>query len=161
MGLSSEIKKLKLNNDEYFNSLIIVKSGRFYRAYDVDAEILGYVLEYKLLEEKDGTKYMGFPESALDKNINKLETEKINYYVYENLEDLRAPKQKKKFGNHNKYEHKELESKNYVSKLDSIEELNTLIEKAKDQPYFDDLIKEIKYIIKKREFEELEKNWRK
>lgn len=161
MVISEEIKKMKMSNIEYLNSLIFVKSGIFYRAYDVDAEIMSYILEYKLLEEKNGTKYIGFPEKILEKNIKKLEEENINYYVFNNLKDTTNPKIKKKFGNQNKYETIEILSRNYVSKLDSIQELNSLIEEAKDKPYFDELLKELQYIIKKRELEELKKNWRK
>lgn len=160
MGISDEIKKMKINNIEYLNSLIIVKAGTFYRLYDVDAEIMSYILGYKLLEEKNRTKYIGFPESILEKNIKKLEEENINYYVFNNLKDIKNPKIKKKFGNQNKYENVEILSRNYVSKLDSIQELNSLIEDAKSKPYFDDLLKEIQYIIKRRELEELKKNWR-
>ena len=69
-----------MNNKTY---LILYKNdGKFYNAYNMDAHILNYYFNYKIIKSK-----CGFPDTALNKVINKLEEEKISYqiiYINEN-----------------------------------------------------------------------------
>lgn len=57
----------------------IYKSGKFYNVFGDDGIIIHELIGYKYLEYK---KQVGFPESALNKVINVLESKKISYKVY-------------------------------------------------------------------------------
>lgn len=81
--------------------VFIFESGVFYNVYGENAYILSYLLGYKM-KEREGVKYSGFPEKALNKVISTLEKEKISYAIYdpsmqyEKVADLN-------FKNNNKY----------------------------------------------------------
>ncbi len=64
----------------------LFKSGKFYNAFGDDGIIIHFLLGYKYTEYKHS---VGFPESAYNKVINKLQMEKISYKVFqkENLLD--------------------------------------------------------------------------
>lgn len=57
----------------------IYKSGKFYNVFGDDGIIIHELIGYKYLEYK---KQVGFPESALNRVINVLESKKISYKVY-------------------------------------------------------------------------------
>ena len=56
--------ELKLENTD---KLVIVKSGIFYVAYDEDAKILNYILNYKIINNR-----VGFPLNNKDEVIKKV-----------------------------------------------------------------------------------------
>ena len=58
------------------NNVKIRKSGTFYSVFDDDCYILYFLFGYKISNNKTG-----FPKSALNKVINKLDENKINYEV--------------------------------------------------------------------------------
>ena len=74
------------------NSLKIRKSGTFYNVFDDDCYILYFFFNYNIKNQK-----VGFPNSALNKIINKLEEFKINYEVI-------GGNEQNNFKNLNKYE---------------------------------------------------------
>lgn len=53
------------------NYVIIRKTGLFYNVFDNDAEILHYLLHYKIIDNR-----VGFPANALHKVKNILEDKK-------------------------------------------------------------------------------------
>ena len=65
----------KLHND----TLVMIIVGNFYHIYDEDAIIMFYLFKYKINDNK-----VGFPIRSLEKVINKLIKNNINYYVDEN-----------------------------------------------------------------------------
>lgn len=65
----------KLHND----TLVMIRVGNFYHIYDEDAIIMFYLFKYKINDNK-----VGFPIRSLEKVINKLIKNNINYYVDEN-----------------------------------------------------------------------------
>ena len=65
----------KLHND----TLVMIRVGNFYHIYDEDAIIMFYLFKYKINDNKGG-----FPIRSLEKVINKLIKNNINYYVDEN-----------------------------------------------------------------------------
>ena len=73
-------------------SIKIKRNGTFYNIYGDDCYILYYLLNYKVNRTK-----VGFPKSSLNKVINTLEKNKINYEVID--ED-----RKMDFRNLNKYD---------------------------------------------------------
>ena len=56
--------------------LEIRKVGLFYNAFDNDALIINYLLDYKIINGR-----CGFPINAIDKVLNLLDEKKINYKV--------------------------------------------------------------------------------
>ncbi len=60
--------------------LRLYKTGKFYNAFGDDGIILHELLGYKYTEYKNS---VGFPESAINKVIVKLENDKISYCIYE------------------------------------------------------------------------------
>ena len=58
------------------NIIKIRKSGTFYSVFDDDCYILYFLLGYQINNSK-----VGFPKSALNKVINILEENKINYEI--------------------------------------------------------------------------------
>lgn len=60
---------------DYF--VLYKNTGKFYNALGIDAYILNHFLGYKVLDNKK----CGFPETAFEKVIQKLEENKISYQV--------------------------------------------------------------------------------
>ena len=60
-------------------TLVMIRVGNFYHIYDEDAIIMFYLFKYKINDNK-----VGFPIRSLEKVINKLIKNNINYYVDEN-----------------------------------------------------------------------------
>lgn len=56
----------------------MIKVGNFYHVYDEDAIIMFYLFKYKINDNK-----VGFPVKILDRVINKLIKNGINFYVDE------------------------------------------------------------------------------
>ena len=61
----------------YPDSLVLVKKGSFYTTFNDDAYILNYLFGYKIVNNEK----VCFPTSNITKVIDKLTTEKINYYI--------------------------------------------------------------------------------
>ena len=66
---------LELKKD-YKDSVILIKSGKFYRTYDSDAIILNYLMCYQIMDNK-----VGFPLEGLFKVRGKLKSNCINYVI--------------------------------------------------------------------------------
>ena len=75
-------------------SILIRKVGGFYNVFDDDAIIMNYLCDYKISNGKSG-----FPLNSLDKVMNILTDNKVNFIIRENMED----KEKKNFKKNNKY----------------------------------------------------------
>lgn len=75
-------------------NVVIRKSGGFYNVFDGDAIIVSYLTGYKITDGR-----CGFPLNSLNKVINLLDDNKINYIVKENMID----KEKKNYKKNNKY----------------------------------------------------------
>lgn len=72
--------KYKLDYRDY---LILIKCGNFYECIDTDAFILNKIMGYKL-KRLSNTFKAGFPINSLDKVIDKLFNENINYIIVDN-----------------------------------------------------------------------------
>ena len=62
--------------EKYPNSVVLIKSGSFYRTYDNDAIILSYLCCYKVIKN-----VLGFPIRSLSKILKKLKREEVNFVV--------------------------------------------------------------------------------
>ena len=71
MKLHEQKKKKKV---DYFDAVVLIKSGKFYVTFDYDAEIIHKLLNYKIVHHR-----IGFPENALDQVIACLKENHISY----------------------------------------------------------------------------------
>lgn len=74
-GVSMYDKYLEIKKD-YKDSVVLIRSGKFYRTYDNDAIILNYLLCYQIKDNK-----VGFPLEGLFKVKNKLKSNSICYVI--------------------------------------------------------------------------------
>ena len=61
---------------KYSNSVVLIKSGFFYRTYDNDTIILSYLCCYKVINN-----VLGFPIRSLSKVLKDLKGEEVNFVV--------------------------------------------------------------------------------
>ena len=78
------------------NNVVLRKSGGFYVCFDNDAIILSYLCNYKLNNGR-----VGFPINTINKVINILDNNSVNYIVKDNMEEV----DKNIFGKKNKYKY--------------------------------------------------------
>ena len=66
------------------NSINIIETNKmFYDVYEIDAYIINMLLGYKVLDNKK----VGFPTSVLNKVINTLEENHINYNIIKDFKN--------------------------------------------------------------------------
>lgn len=117
------------------NYLIIRKVGLFYNAFDDDAIILNYLLDYKIINGR-----CGFPENAVNKVINILEDKKINYLIMEEEE------KKQNFKNINQYSKYLAKAKDKLTLVNLIEEIKKKLIKMNEGQLFE-LLNKFKELI--------------
>ncbi len=113
------------------NYLVIRKMGLFYNIFDDDAQILSYLLGYRVINGR-----CGFPVNSYNKVINTLEERKINYIVVD-TEEI-----KKDFKNLNNYDLYLAKSKSKLSLMNIVKEINEKIENLPE----DKLYKVLEYL---------------
>ena len=92
--------------------LTIRKIALFYNAYDDDAQILSYLLGYKIIKGR-----VGFPENAVHKVMNTLDSHKINYKIIGDQEEI------KDFKNLNQYSKILAKSRDKIEIEDKVEKM--------------------------------------
>lgn len=65
-----------IKKEKYPNSVILLKSGSFYRTYDHDAIIISCLCQYKIIKNM-----LGFPVHSLSKVLKELKCEEVNFIV--------------------------------------------------------------------------------
>lgn len=131
-------KGLKIEYKEY---IILFKSGSFYICFDNDAVIMNKIFNYKLVELKNGMK-IGFPIALIDKNLNVLEKNKINYIIIEK-NNIKLRK-KFKFNNYYKYN----EELDYVLNVCSrIQNITRKLQSIKDYKKIDFILSQIEGLL--------------
>lgn len=119
--------------EKYNNTLVIIKVGNFYHIYDEDAIIMFYLFKYKINDNK-----VGFPIRSLDKVINKLTKNSINYYIDES--------NSKCFDNNNYLELLD-KSKLYYELNLEIDDIYTYLISNIERKYIKRIISKIKDVI--------------
>ena len=119
------------NKESYKDYLIICKKhGKFYNVFEMDAYIISELFNYKVLDNYKG----GFPDTALNKVLNKLEELKISYKIFF-LDKEPIEKNFKKLNKYNYYYDLAFNNLSMKNRMDF------LIEKVKDAP--DDVLDKI------------------
>ena len=78
MKITNTIKVMKKINPE---KIILLKVGEFYYQYGKDSFIISYLFSYKLKFIENNIPFSGFPISALNKVLTKLEENEISYII--------------------------------------------------------------------------------
>lgn len=96
---------------------IIKTNNMFYNVYNIDSYIFNLLFGYKVLNNNK----VGFPISVINKIINVLEENHINYNItYLNKEKDNIYKDFKKLNNYNKFKDKALENMDRVNKINYV-----------------------------------------
>lgn len=110
---------------------VCIRYGTFYHIYNRDCYILSYLFGYKIKELNIKDRECGFPITALNKVMAKLEEKKINYLVLDRRNNYEVD-YKEDFKNSNQYDilfKKANRYVNYKKRIDNINEfLNSNIE---------------------------------
>jgi len=77
--LRKRIGEIRTN---YPDTVVLVKSGNFYRCYDDDSYILAYLMDYQV-KTTVISEMAGFPVDSLRKVEDRLEANKVNYKIFE------------------------------------------------------------------------------
>lgn len=87
-------------------AVILYHLGNWYKAYNDSAKVISFIMDYKLYEDSNTkTPTVGFPESSIDKVVDILRRNRINYILKNDdnkLVDF------KKFNNFDSFLHNDL-----------------------------------------------------
>lgn len=143
MSIINVVKNIKQIHPEY---IAIIKVGKFYYSYGKDAYIISYIFGYKIKTVEENIKVCAFPVSILNRNIAKLEKNKLNYLIIDKRNNYEVD-EKSDNGNLNKYNYFLEKSKKYINQKNRIEKIyNYLISNIEDK----ELIVDIERIINER-----------
>ena len=115
--------------------LVIRKEGLFYSVFDSDAEILNYLFDYKIINNR-----CGFPINAINKVLNTLEEKKINYEI------IGEDNVKANYKRQNQYSYFLSKAKNKLLVTKMIYELKDKLETLKEETLYE-IITKIRDII--------------
>ena len=107
------------------NYILLKQVGKFINVYNEDAYIISYLLNYKIINNK-----VGFPLSSLNKVINILDTNTINYKINDTYKNY---KNKNKYTKALNYSKSIIHTRNRFTSLEdslkglSIEQLDKII----------------------------------
>lgn len=143
MGLVNIAKKIK---EVHPNSVIIYKSGAFYKAFGKDAYILSGTFDYQIKIVEQNVPSCGFPLKAIMRVRSTLEELQISYIIIDqrNNYDIDVSED---FRNLNKYDETFENSYSKVKKRKKIKQIANKLEKIIDEPDFKITIKRIEEII--------------
>ena len=129
----------KSTKPDYMKYVLLIKRGMFYSIYNRDAVILNNLLNYNIKELKNGIR-VGFPEIAIDKVVNILEENKINYLIIENAEILY--KKKYNTNNYDKYSNND-----YYINLKKINNITEILKSNIKNKNISSILNEIESIL--------------
>lgn len=135
--LKEKYELYKLTYKEY---LVLLKSGNFFIALNNDAIVMNNVFKYKIIRSKNFIK-SGFPLGSLDKVIDRLKIENINYVLIDN--ELNS---KEKFKNNN-YSKFVTKIDNYEIILNRINMINNILKKNLANPNIKNILNEMEDIL--------------
>ena len=68
------------------NMLKLKRNGCFYSAYDDDAYVISYIMNYKIIKTENNKYKVGFPDYMIDEVVYYLKKNKISFYIDDNIE---------------------------------------------------------------------------
>ena len=80
---SIEVYKVyEILKETYGKYIVMLKQGSFYLTFAEDAEIISGITAYKIIKKGNNIK-AGFPDSALDRVIEKLDDRGVNFVIFD------------------------------------------------------------------------------
>lgn len=142
-------KMIETIKEIHNKDICMFKVGTFYHIYNKDAEILSYILGYKIKEIGENLKECGFPVAALPKVMTKLEILKINYLTLDrrNNYDVDTKEDYKNLNNYEKYFEK---AHRYINNRKRIKKLTDFLEKNIKEKNFAEIMKKLEDTIYER-----------
>lgn len=122
---------------EYKDYIVLLKCGNFYISLDNDAIVMSIVFCYKIKEFGNYIK-VGFPLLSLNKVLNKLNDQEINYIV---IDESITVKQKFRDNKYNDY------GVDYEYNKSRIDSINKLLIKNLNKKYISKVIGQIENIV--------------
>lgn len=143
MGLVNIAKKIK---EVHPNSIVIYKSGAFYKVFGKDAYILSGIFDYQIKMVENNIATVGFPLRIIMNVRTKLEELKINYMLIDqrNNYDVDITED---FRNLNNYEEEFKKAYTKVKHRKNIEHIVRELELIIDKDNFKDIIRKIEDLI--------------
>ncbi len=118
---------VKIMKEIHSDRIIMVKVGQFHHSYGRDALVLSYLFDYAL-KKVDGNYNCGFPNSAINKVISKLEENKISYMVVDKADNFEVIEEED-YKSSNKYNEIYNKAHRYINRKNRILEIyNYLID---------------------------------
>ena len=104
------------------DTICLFKVGTFFHCYNRDSYIVAYLFGYQVRNIENNGKECGFPINSLDKVIEKLENENINYAIYDKKDNYSESKvcDFKELNEYSKYFEKARKYINYKFRIERI-----------------------------------------
>ncbi|MBR2290407.1 MAG: hypothetical protein IJ867_07525 [Clostridia bacterium] len=132
--------------DNFPDCLVLIKSGNFYRCYDDDSYIIAYLMDYQV-KATVLNDMAGFPLDSLNKVLDKLEMNRVDYKIFEFENGIAKLKQKCDFQEDNCYEGVLERAERYVKVRDRISNVTDILYKNIENARIEDAISKIAQII--------------
>ncbi len=140
------IKNIKEIHKE---TVCFFRVGTFYHCYNKDAYIISFLFNYKLKSLEKNYVECGFPLGAINKNIAKLENNKINYVIIDKRNNYEE-EEKQDFGNLNNYNKFYMKANSYINYKNRIDNINSFLMNNIDMDNLKTILTEIENIIYER-----------
>ena len=140
---------IKTIKEIHRNDLCMFKIGSFYHCYNRDAYILSYIFGYKIKSIEKSNKECGFPISAIEKIIAKLEILKINYVLIDRRDNYDID-EKKDYKKLNEYENFYERANIYLNYKTRIDNINSFLLENMNKKDFRKILGKIEDIIYER-----------
>lgn len=119
--------------------------GNFYHVYGRDADIISYLLDYKI-KDVDSVKECGFPISSINKIKARLEENKINYLLIDRRNNYEVD-EKSDNKDLNRYQSFYEKSNKYINLKRRIQNINTYMLENLSEMQENDILKRIEDIL--------------
>ena len=140
---------IKTIKEIHKNDLCMFKIGTFYHCYGRDAYILSYIFGYKMKSLEKNYKECGFPVSAINKIMAKLEILKINYILIDRRNNYEID-DKIDFKDLNEYETYYEKANIYLNYKSRIDNINSFLLENMNRKDFRKILSQIEEVIYER-----------
>ncbi|MBR2289440.1 MAG: hypothetical protein IJ867_02210 [Clostridia bacterium] len=132
--------------DNFPDCLVLVRSGNFYRCYDDDSYIIAYLMDYQV-KATVLSDMAGFPVDSLNKVLDKLEINRVDYRIFEFENGIAKLTQKCDFKEENCYESVLERAERFVRVREKIANVTDILYKNIENAKIENAISKIAQII--------------
>lgn len=139
-------KRVGSIRNNFPDTLVLIKSGNFYRCYDDDSFIIAYLMDYQV-KTTVLNDMAGFPVDSLNKVLDQLELRRINYKIFEFSEGIAVLKQECNFKEDNCYDGIYNLAERYVKVRDKIIRISEVLSRNIENARIEETIAKIEKIV--------------